>query len=73
MGYLDKLTEEEAALYQKAAEIGLKYGDCSALRQLYRQVMADYQAGRISPRAYGLIYGICMECAYPRPKTDPSL
>ena len=32
----------------------------------YRQVLADRVAGNISEEAYRMVYGLCIELAYPR-------
>lgn len=43
-----------------------KYGDSEQLRKVYRQVLEDYHAGLISKKAYGVLYALCMDMAWPR-------
>ncbi|GAA6491642.1 hypothetical protein K280104A7_12060 [Candidatus Bariatricus faecipullorum] len=64
-GYSD-WTEREKEYYRRMKETGEKYGDSEQLRKVYRQVLEDYHAGLISKKAYGVLYALCMDMAWPR-------
>lgn len=66
MKIFDDLTEKERAYYDEVLRIGKAKGNCKELQDLYRKVLADRIAGLISDKAYKMIYGLCMELAYPR-------
>lgn len=51
---------------QKANQIGMEKGNCEELQELCRKAYNDYKSGVISDQAYGKIYAVCVEYAYPR-------
>lgn len=59
-------SELETDYLQKAKQIGSEKGNCKELQELCRKAYNDYKSGVISSRAYGKIYAICMDYAYPR-------
>lgn len=66
MGNYEELTEKELYYIEKAKEIGAQKGDSKELQDLCRQAYSDYQEKIISSKAYGKIYSICVDYAYPR-------
>ena len=66
MNMFDGLTGKERYYYEEVLRIGREKGDCQELQDIYRQVLADRVAGNISEEAYRMVYGLCIELAYPR-------
>ncbi len=66
MSNQEELTTKELYYMEKAKQIGKEKGDCKELSELCKQAYSDYREKIISSKAYGRIYAICVEYAYPR-------
>ena len=62
----ENFTQIEYKYFNKIEEIGGKYGDSEELKRLSREAYDDYQTGVISSKAYGRMYAMLMDYAYPR-------
>ena len=51
---------------EKIKAVGYAKGDCEELRDFSQKAYEDYKAGIISEAAYGKIYAVCVDYAYPR-------
>lgn len=60
------LQAKKDIITEEVLRIGREKGDCQELQDIYRQVLADRVAGNISEEAYRMVYGLCIELAYPR-------
>lgn len=66
MSYYDGLTKKELHYLKAAEQIGKEKGDCPELQELCKEAYSEYKSQRISSAAYGKVYAICIEYAYPR-------
>ena len=66
MGYYDGLADKEIHYIEEAKKIGAEKGNCKELSELCHRAYDDYKAGVISSNAYGKVYAVCMDYAYPR-------